>query len=78
MRETKIGKDVFKVSKKNEKELREFYSKAYSKDHILNNRIHHDWQFLENPYNDFPEKSILIIKHQIIIIHQHWLLNNFF
>jgi len=69
MRETKIGKNVFKVSKNNERELRGFYSKAYSKDHILNNKIHHDWQFLENPYNDFPEKSILIIKENEIRSH---------
>jgi GNAT superfamily N-acetyltransferase len=69
MEKKESNKNIIRVSKKNEPELNVFYSNAYSENHILNNKIHHDWQFLENPYNDFPHKSILIIKDNQIKSH---------
>lgn len=69
MEEKQSNKNIIRVSKNNETELNIFYSHAYSENHILNNRIHNDWQFLENPYNDFPYKSIIIMKDNQIRSH---------
>jgi hypothetical protein len=41
-------------------QLKIFYKKAYGEKHILNNTIHHNWQFKNNPFNKLSKKSILI------------------
>ena len=41
-------------------QLKIFYNEAYGEKHILNNSIHHNWQFKNNPYNTLCTKSILI------------------
>src|SRR6267143_6534108 len=43
--------------------LRIFYDNAYGKNHILNNSIHHNWQFKDNPSNKFRRKSIVITEN---------------
>lgn len=43
-----------------EKNLQIFYDSAYGKNHILNNPIHHNWQFKDNPNNKFNKKTIVI------------------
>ena len=42
------------------KKLQDFYFEAYADGHILNNSSHHDWQFKNNPENNFNTKSIII------------------
>jgi len=69
MEKKESNRNIIRVSKKNEPELNVFYSRAYSENHVLNNRVHNDWQFLENPYNNFPYKSIIIIKDDHIRSH---------
>jgi len=41
-------------------QLKIFYNEAYGEKHILNNHVHHDWQFKNNPFNKLSKKSILI------------------
>lgn len=43
--------------------LRVFYDLAYGKNHILNNPIHHNWQFKDNPFNRLGKKSIVITEN---------------
>jgi len=43
--------------------LKNFYDLAYGKNHILNNMIHHNWQFKDNPFNKLENKSIVITKN---------------
>ena len=43
--------------------LRVFYDLAYGKNHILNNLIHHNWQFKYNPFNRLEKKSVVITEN---------------
>jgi hypothetical protein len=47
--------------------LKFFYDAAYGAKHILNNILHHDWQFKNNPFNKLSTKSILITESSSII-----------
>jgi len=43
--------------------LQIFYDLAYGKKHILNNIIHHNWQFKDNPFNRLGKKSIVVTEN---------------
>lgn len=49
------------------KQLKFFYDESYGTKHILNNPVHHNWQFQNNPFNKLPTKSILISESSSII-----------
>jgi len=51
-------------------QLKIFYDKAYGEKHILNNLLHHDWQFKNNPNNGLSTKSILVNESSSIIDSQ--------
>jgi hypothetical protein len=51
------------INKLDSKKLQDFYSEAYANGHILNNSSHHDWQFKNNPENNFNTKSIIITEN---------------
>jgi len=58
------------VKKKDLEKLTEFYSKAYTKKHILHNSIHTKWQFYDNPFNSSKNHTIIIQeKNDKIISH---------
>jgi hypothetical protein len=48
------------VSLEDTDKLQRFYNAAYGTNHIMNNSLHHDWQFLSNPYNNLNTKSIVV------------------
>lgn len=56
------------VSNDDDFSLRKFYIEAYGSNHILNNPLHHNWQFKNNPYNFLNTKSIIIAENENEII----------
>ncbi len=46
-----------------------FYNKAYGQNHILDDPLHHNWQFKINPFNKLSSKSILINEYTEISSH---------
>lgn len=55
-----MSENVARFIEDDDEKLRIFYDQAYGKNHILNNKIHHNWQFRDNPFNSLGKKSIVI------------------
>ena len=56
------------VKKKDLAKLTEFYTKTYSKNHILHNSIHTKWQFYDNPFNSTNNHTVIILEENNKII----------
>ena len=63
MKEKKYGESR-SVQISDTSKLNLFYIKVYGKHHIINNQIHHLWQFKQNPFNNFEYKSIAITENE--------------
>ncbi len=50
------------LSKNDDVKIKQFYVNAYGQTHILNNPIHHNWQFKNNPLNKLKNKTIAIFE----------------
>ena len=57
-----IGTNTRYIEQFDEKRLSDFYINVYGKNHILNNPIHHNWQF-KNPFTS-KYKSIIIVENE--------------
>jgi len=47
------------LSENDSLKIKRFYDKAYGQKHILNNPIHHKWQFKKNPLNKLKNKTVV-------------------